>query len=412
MSRHHRRQNFSPSCPSGGKFYACGSGSLFVGCCRGDPCEIGCATGNLEPASFDPAFYHKFPDEECSSGSSWYTCSKIDPPFMGCCKLSYDCSPGGCPAGDLTAGFLSSNPKLAAPFLSAVGSSLSLPPSSSSTATKSTSAMPADQSSASPTFTQSTTVTIASISATNSAQEPLQNATSKQSNNSGTVAGGVVGGIAAIVLIIIAFLIYRHKKPAAPSEVQMQETQIPESLDDKVGSKGSNDSQAQGTRLLSVKNALHAYLLHLLDSSYPTPIPAYSPSKHQPQSPPRYLRISELHSPSTTFQQFPQSPNQPIELPSPDVTSSPISHLRSGASTDGIGIAITPPPSHTAPAHEAYSTHSYTAAEGSRETNSTSAACQPGYQRASAGTEGRSELSASDSVRVKKKPSGGGTTLS
>ena len=104
------RQAFSPSCPSGGTFYACQSGTNFVGCCNSEASSNGCSDGNLEPASFNTAYYGQFKDQECPTGSRWYTCTGTKPPFMGCCK-SNPCSNDGCPAGDLTAGFLSSNPK-------------------------------------------------------------------------------------------------------------------------------------------------------------------------------------------------------------------------------------------------------------------------------------------------------------
>ncbi|OCK92398.1 uncharacterized protein K441DRAFT_570129, partial [Cenococcum geophilum 1.58] len=80
MLLNHKRQAFRPSCPSGGNWYSCGYGSRFVGCCKSQPCVNNCPAGNLEPASFDPSYYGKFPDQECSAGS-WYTCTGTTPPF-------------------------------------------------------------------------------------------------------------------------------------------------------------------------------------------------------------------------------------------------------------------------------------------------------------------------------------------
>jgi hypothetical protein len=102
-----KRQTWGPSCPSGGTWYACGTGSKFVGCCANDPCALGCLDGNLYPASFDPAFFGEFPDLVCNPGSAWYTCAGSKPPFMGCCSTN-PCD-AGCPPGDLTPGFLSGN---------------------------------------------------------------------------------------------------------------------------------------------------------------------------------------------------------------------------------------------------------------------------------------------------------------
>lgn len=111
------RQAFGPSCPSG-DWYACSSGSYFVGCCNIDPCVLDCPPGNLNPASFNPAFYGQFPDQQCTEASRWYTCKDTNPPFMGCCNSNL-CENNGCPQGDLTPGFLSGNPADACPFLSA-----------------------------------------------------------------------------------------------------------------------------------------------------------------------------------------------------------------------------------------------------------------------------------------------------
>jgi len=177
MPPNHKRQVFGPYCPSGGDWYSCGYGSRFVGCCKSQPCVNDCPAGNLEPASFDPSYYDKFPDQQCPKGSLWYTCTNTKPAFMGCCK-SNPCQQNGCPTEDLTPGFLSSNPAVAASFSPSGGSSAAASSTTSST-----------------TSTQSpTAVTAASKSA------PV-----------GAIAGGAAGGV-AVLAIIIALLIYycRH----------------------------------------------------------------------------------------------------------------------------------------------------------------------------------------------------------
>ncbi|EUC47751.1 hypothetical protein COCMIDRAFT_89471 [Bipolaris oryzae ATCC 44560] len=93
------RQAFSPSCPSGGTWWACGYGTYFVGCCARDPCDITCAQGNLYPGAFDPKAYGTFPDATCGTGSKFYTCS-AGQTFWGCCKTN-PCAQSGCPDGDL-----------------------------------------------------------------------------------------------------------------------------------------------------------------------------------------------------------------------------------------------------------------------------------------------------------------------
>lgn len=87
MSQPSTTPDFAPSCHSDGTWYACGTGFQFVGCCNTgknhhtpsasilltifvDPCnDIGCPTGDLMPASFNPAAYGHFSDQQCSAGS-------------------------------------------------------------------------------------------------------------------------------------------------------------------------------------------------------------------------------------------------------------------------------------------------------------------------------------------------------
>lgn len=132
---------FQPYCPSGGTFYVCNtSKSTFIGCCNSDPCSSvnGCSAGSLEPASFDPAKWGTFPDQNCDDGRFW-TCAATKPAFLGCCK-SNPCAIGSCPVGDLAGMRLSDDPKKAAAFL---GTSSAI--SSSTTPSNSTStAMPAE----------------------------------------------------------------------------------------------------------------------------------------------------------------------------------------------------------------------------------------------------------------------------
>lgn len=70
---------FSPSCPNGGDYYACGNGAKFVGCCTSDPCnDAGCSAGNLRTMSFDPAYWGtpQMPDQQCAvAGQQWWSCS-------------------------------------------------------------------------------------------------------------------------------------------------------------------------------------------------------------------------------------------------------------------------------------------------------------------------------------------------
>jgi hypothetical protein len=115
----HSVQDGNPSCPKGGQWFVCTTGSRFIGCCDigKDPCHDGCPSASLRPASYDTNYDGRFADQRCSAGSLFYTCAKTNPPFLGCCK-SNPCtsSSGGCPVNDLGAAFLSDNSTAAADF--------------------------------------------------------------------------------------------------------------------------------------------------------------------------------------------------------------------------------------------------------------------------------------------------------
>jgi len=186
-----KRQSFDPSCPSGGSFYACTSGTRFVGCCNDDPCQTGCSDGNLEPASFNPALYGTIQDQECPMGSEWYTCTTTNPPFMGCCKSNPCSSTYGCPTGDVTAGFLSSNPAVAKGFLPAAASSSSAA-SSPTSASHSSSATSASASASAATLTNTPTHKI----------------------TTGAIAGGAIGGFAGLALLLALLALFLRRTTA------------------------------------------------------------------------------------------------------------------------------------------------------------------------------------------------------
>ncbi|KAL6716127.1 hypothetical protein ACLMJK_005693 [Lecanora helva] len=215
-----RRQSISPTCPSGGSWYACATDTRFVGCCQGtDVCSHGCSAGNLKPASFQPSDYDKLKDQECDAGSLWYTCQVTRPPFMGCCKTN-PCS-SGCPSGDLTAGFLSSNPAIAAVFLSSGAAS-----SSASAVSSSTSSSLTSTSASSSVTTSSTTVSAASQTSSPApvgtsvvvSTTPTNAPTTHK--NTGAIAGGAVGGVAGLVLMV-SLLAFFFRRRASQSRKQM-----------------------------------------------------------------------------------------------------------------------------------------------------------------------------------------------
>lgn len=160
-----------------------------MGCCQSQPCTNSCPDGNLRPASFDMNSYGTFPDQQCPSGSRWYTCTGVSPPFMGCCK-SNPCSKG-CPVGDLAAGFLSSNPKVASPFLTSSASSSTSSSISSSSHSTSASSRSSSSTSSSP---------ISSSTNSSSIVSPLATSTPAPSASTGVIANAAVGGVAVVAV--------------------------------------------------------------------------------------------------------------------------------------------------------------------------------------------------------------------
>jgi hypothetical protein len=96
-------------CPrNGANPYACTSGSMFVGCCKINPCENGCGIESLSPAQFKPDDLGKSPDASCGTGAQFYSCASSDDSsgtFWGCCK-SNPCTGTSCPLGDIIEAFM------------------------------------------------------------------------------------------------------------------------------------------------------------------------------------------------------------------------------------------------------------------------------------------------------------------
>ncbi|QBZ59446.1 hypothetical protein PoMZ_04407 [Pyricularia oryzae] len=186
-------QAFGLSCPAGGKFYICETGSEFVGCCASDPCNLtGCPQSDLRTSSFSPDEYSSLPTQECANSDSlWYTCAFNVPPFMGCCKTNPCANPkASCPTSSLGAAKLSSVDSLRERFLHPSPNSSAKPtPTSAPDRSPSNGAAP---------NTQSTT--------------PSPQAVPSSDNNSGLSTGTIAGiavGVSALVLVAIAIIIWK-----------------------------------------------------------------------------------------------------------------------------------------------------------------------------------------------------------
>lgn len=198
--------NFSR--PSGGTWYSCAS-SLFLGCCTSDNAcsSVGCAAGNLQPASFDISLYGKIPDQNCPVDSLWYTCTATDPPFIGCCKIN-PCETGSCPANDLAAGILKADNDAA--FSPTGGSSTTSSTTSSAFYTMSTS-----MTSSSTSLSMSSTSTIPVASGTS---PPVNHHDTPTATIAGASAGGAVGVLAILAMIFYCRRHARNSRQAKQEE--------------------------------------------------------------------------------------------------------------------------------------------------------------------------------------------------
>ncbi|KAH8726974.1 hypothetical protein GQ44DRAFT_825529 [Phaeosphaeriaceae sp. PMI808] len=182
---------FGPTCPLGGKWYACSTGQNFVGCCAQDPCRSTCAAGSLYPAGFNPAYHEKFDDAQCGSLALFYTCTAGNT-FMGCCKTN-PCATGSCTGGNLAPAYLDT-----AQLREQYGA---VPSAGAPTRTSTTSA---------------STATSSGLSTSTSPGPPSMTATTQPKSGPpvAAIAGGVAGagvGLAIIIGLLIYFICHAKK---------------------------------------------------------------------------------------------------------------------------------------------------------------------------------------------------------
>jgi hypothetical protein len=99
--------NATVTCPrDGSRWYACDSGSRFVGCCKLDPCKHGCDQDYVGAASFSKDIMGKFPDASCRKGT-FFSCTNPSTisSYWGCCK-SNPCNDHGCPVRDVEQAYM------------------------------------------------------------------------------------------------------------------------------------------------------------------------------------------------------------------------------------------------------------------------------------------------------------------
>jgi hypothetical protein len=194
------RDVFIGTCAQGGSWFACSTGTKFLGCCSNtaDPCKDGCAQSDIEPVTFNADDYggDELPMGSCpgGGGQAW-TCllefETFNTTYWGCCQ-SDPCKQKGCPASDrLAASIVSPNQSTA--FISSLATTTSASTSIPSSTTTST---------ATSTPTQGKKTNVAAI------------------------AGGAAGGVVALCLVIglIVFLLRKRRArrnredPDSPTE--------------------------------------------------------------------------------------------------------------------------------------------------------------------------------------------------
>ncbi|OAL06170.1 hypothetical protein IQ06DRAFT_76430 [Phaeosphaeriaceae sp. SRC1lsM3a] len=202
---------FGPSCPKGGSWYACSTGSNFVGCCAVNPCASTCSQGSIRPAAFVASQHGTFDDASCPTNSNFYTCNSTNPVFMGCCKTGTNpCRyPGTCDVDNLVPAFLGTE-DLKRQYGASGGAS-------SSSARSSTTASGAG---ASTLVTMTSTTTPTSASQASAAALPK-----KDSPPVAAIAGGAAGGAFAIALAI-GLMIYYYCCYAKKSRRGHEETVV------------------------------------------------------------------------------------------------------------------------------------------------------------------------------------------
>jgi len=96
-------------CPrNGAQFYACATGTRFIGCCKLNPCEIGCSTENISPTFIDHTVSTPV-DPICAVAQTFYTCSRDENPitsYWGCCRSNPCTQKSNCPVGDIGMAFM------------------------------------------------------------------------------------------------------------------------------------------------------------------------------------------------------------------------------------------------------------------------------------------------------------------
>ncbi|KAL6704517.1 hypothetical protein ACN47E_008146 [Coniothyrium glycines] len=306
-------------CPAGGKWYACETGTKFIGCCLSDPCKNGCFADQLRPAGVSTTIYNQYPGGSCGGNTDFWTCLAA-PTFWGCCNSDPCQNNSTCRQGDLEPTFMDRPDQLE--YFGALNVLLS--------STVSTAAA---------TSTLASLTPASSISNAASTSPTATTTPAPPAKVSGAVIGGAVGGTLALVSImaLVIFLLCRRrrKKNKARSD-EAQEHSNMSMQQDKGFVVGPYSPQS------NAHSPPPQYSSEYRSSYHPQELPADSEAPGSARS--RYSelqgstiehRISELYA----------SGSEPRELESPSVSPRPVqSEFASDQAKQnarGVGLGLT-----------------------------------------------------------------------
>jgi hypothetical protein len=286
-------------CPAGGNWYACETGTKFVGCCLSNPCINHCVGDQLRPAGFSSRVYNQSPGGTCGGVTPFWTCT-AGSTFWGCCNKDPCANHAVCPVGQLEPTVMGRPDQLE--YFGALNSLM----------TNATS-------SASPSATPRTTDA------------------SSSGGVSGAVIGGAVGGAVALLAIIgvlIFFLCRRRRRKQSPPG-------------------GAEVGGHEGTAVMQQRKG--AYAPASPQAGGLSPPPMYSSEQHAYYQGPQELpaehsgssavnRYSELEGQGvmSRFSELPNTGAQPSELESPHASPKPaqMEFVPKQATQSGNGLGV------------------------------------------------------------------------
>ncbi|KAH8708615.1 hypothetical protein GQ44DRAFT_776984 [Phaeosphaeriaceae sp. PMI808] len=325
--------NYSPAapgdffCPAGGTWYACQTGTNFIGCCTSDPCGTGCFGDRLRPVGVSTTIYNKYPGGTCGGNTPFWTCM-AGPTFWGCCNSDPCKNNSTCSVGNLEPAFMTRPDQIK--YFGALNVLLS-------------STVPSIISSA-------TSLLPVSETASGSPASTLPSSPSKVSS---AIIGGAVGG--AVVLLgmigVVIFFLCRRRRRRQKSEngeaklIDKSSTEQP--LSPELGGNSPPPAYSHEHQSFPHSESTTTNHIHLKQWSYKRIVPQELPTEYADMStsnryselpaqttfhrlselPAGATRLSELESPLVSPQppqtDFPAGVTGPSELESPEVSPRP-----------------------------------------------------------------------------------------